>query len=133
MPISGNAETICKHTGQKYVLKRPINSKQKNSMKIDFANLQTQYQKYKLDIDASIHSVLKQSNYIMGDQVKQLEGELSLFTGAKFTITCSNGTDALLLALMAIDIKPGDEIITTPFTFISTAESIASLKLNQYL
>ena len=55
-------------------------------MKIDFANLQTQYQKYKLDIDASIHSVLKQSNYIMGDQVKQLEGELSLFTGAKFTI-----------------------------------------------
>ena len=97
-------------------------------MKIDFANLQTQYQKYKLDIDASIRAVLKQSNYIMGDQVKQLEGELSLFTGAKYTITCSNGTDALLLALMAIDIKPGDEIITTPFTFISTAESIASLK-----
>ncbi|OUU28735.1 MAG: aminotransferase DegT [Verrucomicrobia bacterium TMED44] len=97
-------------------------------MKIDFANLQTQYQKYKSDIDANIHAVLKQSNYIMGDQVKQLERELSLFTGAKYTITCSNGSDALLLALMAIDIKPGDEIITTPFTFISTAESIASLK-----
>ncbi len=97
-------------------------------MKIDFANLQVQYQKYKDDIDAHIHSVLNKSNYIMGEEVKQLETELSKFTSTKHTITCSNGTDALLLALMAIDIQPGDEIITTPFTFISTAETISLIK-----
>ena len=97
-------------------------------MKIDFANLQVQYQKYKTDIDASIHSILNKSNYIMGEEVKKLEVELSIFTGAKHAITCSNGTDALLLALMALDIQPGDEIITTPFTFISTAETISSMK-----
>ena len=97
-------------------------------MKIDFANLQLQYQKYKSDIDASIHAVLNKSNYIMGEEVKQLEAELSTFTGTKHAITCSSGTDALLLALMAMDIQPSDEIITTPFTFISTAETIASMK-----
>ena len=97
-------------------------------MKIDFANLQIQYHKYKSDIDARIHSVLNKSNYILGEEVKQLETELSTFTGANHAITCSNGTDALLLALMAIDIQPGDEIITTPFTFISTAETITSMK-----
>ena len=97
-------------------------------MKIDFANLQVQYQKYKTDIDASIHAILNKSNYIMGEEVKKLEAELSIFTGVKHAITCSNGTDALLLALMAIDIKAGDEIITTPFTFISTAETITSMK-----
>mgnify|MGYP003329275558 CR=1 FL=1 len=101
---------------------------EKNCMKIDFANLQVQYQKYKDDIDARIHSVLNKSNYIMGEEVKKLETELSKFTSTKHAITCSNGTDALLLALMAIDIQPGDEIITTPFTFISTAETIASMK-----
>ncbi len=97
-------------------------------MKIDFANLQVQYQKYKDDIDTHIHSILNKSNYIMGEEVKQLETELSTFTGANHTITCSNGTDALLLALMAMDIQPGDEIITTPFTWISTGEMIALLK-----
>ena len=97
-------------------------------MKIDFANLQAQYQKYKDDIDMRIRSVLNKSNYIMGEEIKQLETELSKFTGAKHTITCSNGTDALLLALMALDIQPGDEVITTPFTFISTAETISLMK-----
>ena len=94
-------------------------------MKIDFANLQLQYQKYKDDIDLSIHAVLKKSNYIMGDEIYELEKTLETFTGANNAITCSSGTDALLLALMALDICPGDEIITTPFTFISTAETIA--------
>lgn len=94
-------------------------------MKIDFANLQHQYQLYKADIDANIQAVLNKSNYIMGEEVQQLEAELQNFTGAKHAITCSNGTDALLLAMMAMDIQPGDEIITTPFTFIATAETIA--------
>jgi UDP-2-acetamido-2-deoxy-ribo-hexuluronate aminotransferase len=97
-------------------------------MKIDFANLQLQYQTYKKEIDNNIQNVLNKSNYILGEEVQILEQELEKFTGAKYAITCSSGTDALLLALMAIDIQPGDEVITTPFTWISTGEMIALLK-----
>ena len=97
-------------------------------MKINFANLQLQYQKYKIDIDKKISTVLKKSNYILGEEVQMLERSLENFTGAKYAISCSSGTDALLLAMMAIDIEPGDEIITTPFTWISTSETIALLK-----
>jgi len=96
-------------------------------MKIDFANLQYQYQLYKDEIDEAIHKVLDKSNYIMGQDVRELEENLCKFTGAKEAITCSSGTDALLLAMMTLGIKPGDEIITTPFTFIATAETIALL------
>ena len=96
-------------------------------MKIDFAKLQDQYQLYKIEIDEAIHAVLAKSNYIMGEEITQLEEELQNFTKAKYAISCSSGTDALLLAMMAMDIKPGDEIITTPFTFIATAETIAFL------
>ncbi|AXH11875.1 DegT/DnrJ/EryC1/StrS family aminotransferase [Halarcobacter bivalviorum] len=96
-------------------------------MKIDFAKLQDQYQLYKTEIDEAIQAVLNKSNYIMGEEITQLEESLQEFTKAKFAISCSSGTDALLLAMMALDIKPGDEIITTPFTFIATAETIAFL------
>jgi UDP-2-acetamido-2-deoxy-ribo-hexuluronate aminotransferase len=64
----------------------------------------------------------------MGQEIKELEENLCEFTGAKNAVTCGSGTDALLLAMMALDIKPGDEIITTPFTFIATAETIALLR-----
>jgi len=94
-------------------------------MQIDFAKLQEQYQYYKEEIDQAIHAVLDKSNYIMGEEVSLLEKGLCDFTGAADAVTCSSGTDALLLAMMALDIKPGDEIITTPFTFIATAETIA--------
>lgn len=94
-------------------------------MKIDFAKLQYQYQLYKKDIDRNIQAVLDKSNYIMGEEVTQFEDGLRDFTGAKNAIACSSGTDALMLAMMAIGIQPGDEIITTPFTFIATAEVIA--------
>ncbi len=97
-------------------------------MKVDFANLQHQYQLYKNEIDTSIQNVLNKSNYIMGEEISQFEDMLSNFTSAKYAITCSSGTDALLLAMMALDIRPGDEIITTPFTFIATAETIALMK-----
>jgi len=96
-------------------------------MKIDFAKLQYQYQLYKTEIDRAIHNVLDKSNYIMGDEVKELEENLQKFTKARYAISCASGTDALLLAMMALDIKPDDEIITTPFTFIATAETIAFL------
>jgi UDP-2-acetamido-2-deoxy-ribo-hexuluronate aminotransferase len=97
-------------------------------MKIDFANLQHQYQLYKKEIDAKIQSVLNRSNYIMGEEVQQLEKELQDFTSCRHAITCSSGSDALLLAMMTLDIRPGDEIITTPFTFIATAEMITFMK-----
>jgi UDP-2-acetamido-2-deoxy-ribo-hexuluronate aminotransferase len=97
-------------------------------MQIDFAKLQYQYQHYKTEIDGAIHSVLNKSNYIMGEEVQILENNLQNFTSARHAITCSSGTDALLLAMMALDIQPEDEIITTPFTFIATAETIAFLK-----
>jgi UDP-2-acetamido-2-deoxy-ribo-hexuluronate aminotransferase len=96
-------------------------------MKIDFANLQYQHNLYKDEIEEAILKVARNCNFIMGEEVSQLEKSLEEFTGAKYAVSCSNGTDALLLAMMALDIKPGDEIITTPFTFIATAETIAFL------
>ena len=82
-------------------------------MDIDFANLQLQYQKYKVDIDSNIQAVLNKSNYILGEEVHNLERVLEKFTGVKHAITCSSGTDALLLAMMALDIQPG-EVRETP-------------------
>lgn len=96
-------------------------------MRIDFANLQYQHNLYKDEIESAILKVARNCNFIMGEEVSQLEKSLEEFTGAKYAVSCSNGTDALLLAMMALDIKPGDEIITTPFTFIATAETIAFL------
>jgi UDP-2-acetamido-2-deoxy-ribo-hexuluronate aminotransferase len=96
-------------------------------MEIDLANLQLQYQKYKKKIDKNIQKILDKSNYILGEEINILEEELVNFSGSKYAITCSSGTDAILLALMAIDIQPGDEIITTPFTWISTGEMISLL------
>ncbi len=94
---------------------------------IDFANLKKQHFLYYQEIEKEIDNVLNKTNFIMGEPVKTLEKNLEKFTGAKHAITCSSGTDALLLAMMALDIKPDDEIITTPFTFIATAETIALL------
>lgn len=96
-------------------------------MKIDFANLNHQYRLYQSEIDNRISSVLEKSNYIMGEEIVELEQSLSDFTSTKYCVSCSNGTDALILALLACDIRPGDEVITTPFTYISTAETIAFL------
>jgi len=96
--------------------------------KIDFANLKKQYFMYQSELEKAMDEVLNNTSYIMGNAVKELENNLQTFTGVKHAITCSSGTDALLLAMMALDIQPDDEIITTPFTFIATAETIAFLK-----
>ena len=89
--------------------------------------MQSQYQSYKSEIDLAIQEVLDSSQYIMGPKVAEFEKNLSQFTGAKHAIGCSSGTDALLVALMAINIKPGDEIITSPFTFIASSEVVSFL------
>lgn len=96
-------------------------------MKIDFANLNKAYLAHKNEFDIALHEVISNSRFIMGKEITELEQKLSEFTGSKHAISCSSGTDALLLALMALDIKPGDEVITTPFTFIATGETIALL------
>jgi UDP-2-acetamido-2-deoxy-ribo-hexuluronate aminotransferase len=96
-------------------------------MTIPFIDLKTQYQALKPQIQARINSVLEHGRYIMGPEVKELEDKLSAYTGSKHCITVASGTEALLMSLMALDIKPGDEIITTPFTFAATAEVIVLL------
>lgn len=97
-------------------------------MKIDFVNLRVQYSQYKEEIDSAVLKVFSSCQFIQGDEVSKLEEELVGYVRAKHCISCSSGTDALLLALMSIDIQPGDEVITTPFTFIATAEVISLLK-----
>lgn len=94
-------------------------------MNIPFIDLKTQYNTYKEEINKEILDVLDSTQFVLGPQVTKLEENLSKFTGAKHVMACSSGTDALLLSLMALDIKAGDEVITTPFTFIATAEVIA--------
>ncbi len=96
-------------------------------MTIPFIDLKTQYQALKPQIQARIDAVLEHGQYIMGPEVKELEDKLAAFTGAKHCITCASGTEALLMSLMALGIGPGDEIVTTSFTFVATAEVIVLL------
>jgi len=104
-----------------------IENREKEKIKIDFANLKKQYFMYASELEKAMDKILNNSSYIMGEAVTSLEKELEDFTGAKYAITCSSGTDALLLAMMALGIGQGDEVITTPFSFIATAETIAFL------
>ena len=91
---------------------------------MQFADLKTQYSALKTSVDARIQRVLDHGQYILGPEVAELEAALATFTGARHCITVASGTEALLIALMALDIQPGDEVITTPFTFAATAETI---------
>lgn len=94
---------------------------------IPFIDLARQQQRILPDIEKRIANVLKHGQYILGPEITELEAKLAAYCGVKHCITVSSGTDALLIALMAIGIKPGDEVITTPFTFIATGEVIALL------
>ncbi|MFM2118885.1 MAG: hypothetical protein RL722_353 [Pseudomonadota bacterium] len=92
---------------------------------MQFIDLKSQYAALKPQIDAGIQAVLDHGQYIMGPEVKALETKLAARTGVKNCITVSSGTEALLIALMALGVKPGDEVITSPFTFAATGEMIA--------
>ena len=94
---------------------------------MQFTDLKAQYTALKSDIDARIHRVLDHGQYIMGPEVKEMEAALAAYTGAPHCVAVASGTEALLIALMAIGLKPGDEVITTPFTFAATAEVIVLL------
>ena len=94
---------------------------------MDFVDLKAQYRELKESIDSRIHRVLEHGQYIMGPEVRELEEKLEAYTGSHHCVSVASGTEALLIALMALGIKPGDEVITTPFTFIATAEMIVLL------
>ncbi len=94
---------------------------------MQFIDLKSQYAALKSSIDARIQRVLDHGQYIMGPEVSELEGRLASYTGARHCISVASGTEALLIGLMAIGLRPGDEVITTPFTFAATAEMIVLL------
>lgn len=94
---------------------------------IPFIDLAKQQSRILPELERRMAAVLKHGQYVLGPEISELETKLATYTGARHCITVSSGTDALLIALMAIGIKPGDEVITTPFTFIATGEVIALL------
>ncbi|RXK87128.1 DegT/DnrJ/EryC1/StrS family aminotransferase [Filimonas effusa] len=96
---------------------------------IQMVDLKSQYQKLKTEIDKAVIDVLESSAFINGKPVHDLAADLSAYLGVKHVIPCANGTDALQIALMALDLKPGDEVITPSFTFIATTEVVALLQL----
>ena len=96
-------------------------------------DLKSQYQKIKTSIDARIQEVINSAAFINGPEVKRFQSELEDYLGVKHVIPCGNGTDALQVAMMALGLKPGDEVITTTFTFVATAEVIALLGLTPVL
>lgn len=95
---------------------------------MEFIDLKSQYQRLKADIDAGIQRVLDHGQYILGPEVAELEEKLATYVGARHCITVANGTDALQIAMMALGIGPGDEVITPGFTYIATAETVALLR-----
>jgi UDP-2-acetamido-2-deoxy-ribo-hexuluronate aminotransferase len=97
------------------------------TQKIEFIDLKAQYADLKQSIDSRIHRVLDHGQYIMGPEVRELEERLESYTQAKHCITVASGTEALLMSLMALGIGQGDEVITTPFTFVATAEVMVLL------
>jgi UDP-2-acetamido-2-deoxy-ribo-hexuluronate aminotransferase len=96
-------------------------------VEIQFIDLKSQYQAAKKTIDARIQSVLDHGQYIMGPEVRELESSLESYTGAKHCVTVASGTEALLISMMALGIGRGHEVVTTPFTFAATAETIILL------
>jgi len=94
-------------------------------MNISLVDLKAQYTSIKEEIDEAVRMVIERGMFILGPEVGALESEIAAYIGVKYAIGVASGTDALHLALLACGIKPGDEVITTPFTFIATAESIA--------
>lgn len=101
--------------------------------KLQMVDLGAQYQKIKKDIDDSIQAVIDSTAFINGPEVKNLQNELESYLNVKHVIPCGNGTDALQIALMALDLKPGDEVITADFTFAATVEVIHLLGMKSVL
>ncbi|NOX48433.1 MAG: DegT/DnrJ/EryC1/StrS family aminotransferase [Chlorobi bacterium] len=100
---------------------------------IRMVDLKGQYEKIKTEIDSGIQKVIENTAFINGPAVKEFQKDLEVYLGVKHVVPCANGTDALQVAMMGLGLKPGDEVITTSFTFIATAEVIALLGLTPVL
>ncbi|MDP3791638.1 MAG: DegT/DnrJ/EryC1/StrS family aminotransferase [Candidatus Omnitrophota bacterium] len=96
-------------------------------MKIPILDLQAQYKSIKNEIDAALMKVVGSQHFILGPEVEAFEREVAVYCGTKYAVGVASGTDALILSLKALGIGPGDEVITTPFTFFATAESVSIL------
>ena len=94
---------------------------------MDFIDLKTRHKRIREDVESRVRRVMDQGQFILGPEVRELEDKLSHYVGAKHCVTVSSGTDSLLVALMALGIGPGDEVVTVPYTWISSAEVIALL------
>ena len=101
--------------------------------KIQMVDLIGQYEKIQTEIDEAVLNVIRSAAFINGPEVKAFQSELEHYLGVKHVIPCANGTDALQIAMMALGLKPGDEVITADFTYVATAEAIALLKLKPVL
>jgi len=101
--------------------------------KIQMVDLKRQYEKLQEEIDAAVINVIRSTQYINGPEVKAFQQELESYLDVRHVVPCANGTDALQVAMMALDLKPGDEVITTTFTFVATVEVIALLGLTPVL
>ena len=97
-------------------------------LRFPFLDLKAEYATMKEEIGTAVEKVLESQQFIMGPEVRQLEAEIAAFIGSRFALGCASGSDALLLALMALGVDSGDEVITPPFTFVATAGSISRLK-----
>jgi len=102
-------------------------------MKYNMVDLVGQYKKIKPEVDEAIIKIMDEASFVGGPAVKSFQKNLEKYLGVKHVIPCANGTDALQVALMALGLEPGDEVITTSFTFIATAEVIALLRLTPVL
>ena len=100
------------------------------SPRLDFIDLKTQYAALRQRIGERVQRVLDHGQYIMGPEVAELEAALAAYTGAKHCITVASGTEALLISMMALGIGPGDEVVTTPFTFVATVHACRLAGLN---
>src|SRR5690242_10120680 len=101
--------------------------------KIQMVDLKGQYEKIKAEVDAGIQDVINSTAFINGPAVKEFQSDLEKYLNVKHVIPCANGTDALQIAMMALDLKPGDEVITANFTYVATAEVIGLLGLTPVL
>ena len=96
-------------------------------MNVPLLDLQAQYASIRTDVQQAIERVMDSQRFVLGEEVRELENSIAEYCGTKHAIGCASGSDALLLALMALDLKPGDEVVTTPFSFFATAAAIVRL------
>lgn len=106
---------------------------EKTMKKLQMVDLHTQYERIKPEVDSAIQRVLESAAFINGPEVKNFQAELEKYLDVKMVIPCANGTDALQVAMMALGLKPGDEVITADFTYVATAEVIGLLGLTPVL